>query len=83
MARTTFDRGGSFLNTIWRPPGSAAAQQNRQRAVVVDVAVADSAAVEEHRMVEQRPVAVLRVVKFAQKISDLLHVIRVDFRNFG
>ena len=53
--------GVSTLARTTRPPfelaGAAADQHQRQVAVIVTVAVADAAAVQDHRLIEQRAVA--------------------------
>ena len=62
--------GVPFSLWMWRPAftfelsGGAAAQEDGNGIVAVDVAVAHAAAVEDHGVIEQRAFAVLRVLHF-------------------
>ena len=53
-------------------------QQDRQVVVVVAVAVADAAAVDDHAVVEQRAVAFLDRLQLAEQVGELLDVEAVD-----
>ena len=58
-------------------------QQNRQVVVAMQIAVADAAAVNDHRMIEQRAVAVrcrLELVEEVCKLGDVKSVDRPDLR---
>jgi hypothetical protein len=46
--------------------------------VLMAVAIAQSAALDNHRMVEQSAIAVLGALQFSKEISELLHVVGVD-----
>ena len=74
----------SFGNTRWRPPLScpdgAAGEHDRQRAEVVLVAVAQRAAVQHERVIEQRAVAVRRLLQLVDEVGELRHVVRVQLR---
>ena len=56
----------------------AAGEDDRQRIEVVLVAVAQAAAVEHHRVIEQRAVAVGRRLQLLEEVAEHLHVIAVD-----
>ena len=53
---------------------SVTGQDHRQMIVLMAVAVAQAAAVDDHGMIEQRAVAVFCGFQFAQEIGELLHV---------
>ena len=57
-------------------------QQNGQIVVVVPVAVANGAAVNNHAVVEQRSFAFLDGFHFAQETRELLHVKMIYLRDF-
>ena len=74
----------SFGNCRWRPPfscpGRAAGEHDRQRAEVVLVAVAQRAAVEHQRVIQQRAVAVRRLLQLLDEVGELRHVVGVQQR---
>src|SRR5215468_12474565 len=59
---------------------SAAEKHDGQGIVIVLIAVAHAAAVENHRMVEQIAVAVRRLRQFFDEVSEHLYVVFVDHR---
>ena len=61
-------------------PGRAAREDDRQRAEVVLVAVAQRAAVEDQRVIEQRAVAVRRRLQLLEEVGELRHVVGVQLR---
>ena len=61
----------------------AADQSQRQIGVRVPIAVGDAAAVEDHRVIEQRAVAVRSRFHALDQISELIHVMRVDLDGLG
>ena len=66
---------------MWLPslkPPPRPDHQHRQVLVRVAVAVAQAAAVDDHRVVEQRAVAVGRVLHLLDEPGEQLHVHRVD-----
>ena len=71
------DREREVTTALERTAG-AARDQARQVHVVVDVAVAQAAAVENHRVIEQRAVAVVRVAHSLQEVAEQLDVVLVD-----
>src|SRR6185312_3138524 len=60
----------------------SASEQYGKVIVIMAVAVADAASVNDHRMVEQGAVAVASRFQFTKEIRELLHMIAVDFRDF-
>ena len=65
------------------PPGldgaaALAGEEDGQIVVVVAVAVADAAAVDDHGVVEEGPVAFADRFELAQQVSELLDVESVD-----
>ena len=64
-------------------PVRAAHQQHRRIVAIVRVAVAHAGAEVDHRAVEQRRVAVLRLLQLADEFRQLRHVIRRQLRVFG
>ena len=60
--------------------GAATGHQDRQVVRVVLVRVPDRRPVEDHEMVQQRAIAVLRRPELQQEVGEELHVIRVDLR---
>ena len=62
---------------------ASAGQDHRQILVAVAVGVAQRAAVDDHRVVEQRPLPVLNRVEFGQEVSELLHHVLIDFLQVG
>src|SRR5439155_6913928 len=60
------------------PSACATGDQDREVVVVVLVAVADAAAVEHHRALEQVRVAFLRLEELLQQVRELLDVEAVD-----
>src|SRR5688500_197302 len=63
-----------------QPSRRAADEHDRQRVVVVLVAVAQAAAVQHHRVVEQVAVAVGRRLQPLEEVGEHLHVVAVDDR---
>ena len=61
---------------------AAAGQEDRQVSVVVAVAVADPAAVNDHDTVKKRLVTFSRRLEFAQEVGELLDVESVDCADF-
>src|SRR6185503_1412881 len=61
-------------------PARVAGEQHRQIQMVVHVAVAHAAAVDEQRVLEQVAVAVGRVLQPLQELGEQAHVVRVDLR---
>ena len=59
-------------------PGPGAGHDDRQVERVVRVAVAHAGPVDDHRLIEQRPVAVRRRPQLLQEAPEDLHVERVD-----
>ena len=59
---------------------AAADHDVRQRVVIVRVAVAHVAAVEQHRVIQQRAVAVLRRVELRQELAEQADVERLNAR---
>ena len=57
---------------------SAAGQEDRQRIVIVLVAVAQGAAIENQRMIEQRAVAVGRRLQLFEEVGQDIHVVAVE-----
>ena len=57
---------------------STAGHQRRQVVVGVRVGIAQAAAVDDHRVVEQRSVLVLRVPQLAEEVGQHRHVVAVD-----
>ena len=51
-------------------PGRAAGQHNRQRAEIVLVAVAERAAIQHQRVIEQRAVAVGRRLQLLEEVRE-------------
>ena len=60
-----------------------ARHDNRQAIVVVSIAIGNTAAVDDHRMVEQGPVAVIRGAELVQEAGEKLHVVDVDPGQLG
>ena len=50
--------------------------------MVMAIAIADAAAVNHSRVVEQRAIAIGRRFQFRVEFRELLHVIAIDLRNF-
>src|SRR5687767_15795271 len=59
----------------------AACQQNWKVIVIVRVAVRNAAAVNDHRIVEQRAVAFLDRLQLIEEVAELPHVKLVDRRD--
>src|SRR5581483_4931417 len=59
-------------------PGAAAQNQRRQREMVMRVAVAHVAAVQNERMIEQGPIPVLDAVEFFEEFREQRQMIRLD-----
>ncbi len=84
IVRSRFAIGVLFANGICHVAAALemarrpAGQQTRQVHVVVDVAIAQPASVENHRVVEQRPVSIVRVAHPLQEVAQQLDVILVD-----
>src|SRR5262245_1144111 len=62
-------------------PVRASREDKRQIEVDVPVAVADAAAVDDHRMIKQRSVAVLRGLQLLQEHREHLDVMLIDLLN--
>ena len=62
--------------------GGAARNENRQRVVIVLIAIAHAAAVEDRGMVQQIAVAIGRLLELVEKVRKHLDVIAVDQREF-
>ena len=60
-----------------------AGEEDRQVVVVVAVAVADPAAVDDHRMVEERPFALTDRPELLEQVGELLDVEAVDLLDLG
>ena len=60
------------------PAGAAAGDDNRQIDVVVHVRIAHAAAVQNQRVIQQRPLAIRRRVETLQELAEQLHVVGVD-----
>jgi hypothetical protein len=60
------------------PPGASAQKQGWQRTVRVPVAVADARPIQKDRMIEQRPVAILRIAQFFQIFCEQRQMISAD-----
>src|ERR1039457_2610531 len=56
----------------------AAQYDRRQIAVAVDVPVAQTAAVDDHGVIEQRSIAILNRLEPVDEVGELLHVMDVD-----
>ncbi len=56
-------------------------QQHRKIAVIVGIAIAQAAAIDDSRMIQQRAVAIGRGFQLGQEIRELFHVIGVDARH--
>ncbi len=50
--------------------------------MIMPVAVTDAAAINNHRMIQQRPIAIRRILQLGHKGRKLLHVIAVNRRHF-
>ena len=70
------------MTSALHAPCCAADDEVRQREVIVRVAVAHVAAVEQHRVVEQRAVAVGRVLQLLQELAELRDVVGLDLLTF-
>ena len=62
---------------------ATARDQDRQVYVIVDIRIAHAAAIENHRMIEQRTVAVPRGLQFFQVVGKQRNMERIDLCHLG
>lgn len=76
-------RGVSVTNVLptLHLPGTASGNDDRQVHVVVNVGIAHTAAVENHRMIQQRSVAIRRLLQLLQVVCEKRNVERIDLRH--
>src|SRR5688500_2339715 len=67
----------------FHPAGRATGHENGQIRVVMDVRIADAAAVENERMVEQRAATLGRGLQSLQEVREERNVKRIDLRHAG
>src|SRR5262245_59832033 len=71
----------SSLKMTIAATGAAAHCHHRKRTGSVDVGIAHAAAIDDQRVIEQRPVTVGCRAQLLEELREQLRVIRVDLRN--
>src|SRR5215470_11126215 len=73
-------RGDTYVTPALDLPGRASDQEDRQRVMVVFVAVAQSAAVQNERVIKKRSIAIRCLLQFVEEVGQAVHVIMVENR---